>query len=192
MEDFASKKLSEPTEIQPLIKKISLPEEEEKEKKTQDNSKKKKWSFLAWLTSLFDRLFPKTSIEESLKKLNKDLLNFKDCLVLLTEADLSQDAHFLKQLSHSWKSFTKNLEPVALHKHPIILHIRKLFDEMHTYPSQESYSLGYYLSLYAGEDWIPFPYMEILKNLHSEYQKDPENNFLKKWIDHIQEIISFD
>jgi len=191
MDEFKTKKTSEIQEVRTILKKISLLNEEEIPQKTPINEKKGEWPFIAWIISLFNDLFPKSSMQVSLKKLNKDLLDFKDCLILLTEVDLSQNATFLKRLSQTWKDFIQNFEPVALKKHPLILHVKKLFDELHTYPSKESFSLGYYLSLYAGEDWIPFPYMEILKNLYLEYQNDPEKSSLNKWIQHIQEITKF-
>jgi hypothetical protein len=43
-----------------------------------------------------------------------------------------------------------------------------MIEAINHYPEKGDHSLGYYLSSSTGENWIPFPFMEILRNLHEK------------------------
>jgi len=62
--------------------------------------------------------------------------------------------------------------------------IKKIIDEINDYPKNSEFTLGYYISEFAGYSWVPFPYMEMLQNLHLEDKKDPINSHLSHWIRH--------
>ena len=97
----------------------------------------------------------------------------------------------MKNLSFCWRGFLNHFIPVALNKHPVVLQIRSFFDELHSFPDPQHFSLGYYLSEYAGEKWIPFPYMEMLRKLHQEYQTNAASSSLEKWMKEISDITKF-
>lgn len=155
------------------------------------SSKKKKWGFLYLISELFLRLFPRGSHQTSLKELDQDLRQIRKLFFKLQNFDLSEDSNFLEELMHAWKSFITHFQPIALSRHPIILQIRAFYDEIHSYPNTIQFSFGYYLSHYAGEEWIPFPYIEILRNLYLEAQTSKESSKLEKWIVEIDQMIKF-
>ena len=61
--------------------------------------------------------------------------------------------------------------------------------EINTYPKNSEFSLGFYLSEFAGYKWIPFPYINMLKDLHIEVQKKKENSHLSKWISTLNDLL---
>ena len=46
--------------------------------------------------------------------------------------------------------------------------ITKLVDLFNRYPTADEHALGHYLTNYAGENWLPFPFMGILDDLYEE------------------------
>ena len=67
--------------------------------------------------------------------------------------------------------------------------IRTFIKELQHYPEHHEHSLGYYLTEYAGQKWLPFPYMEMIRNLHMYHKKNPENSLLSIWSKEIEEMI---
>ena len=53
----------------------------------------------------------------------------------------------------------------------------------------KEHKLGFYLGNYAGEDWLPIPFREILKQLHSDHRVNKPHSVLTKWNDLITEIL---
>ena len=68
--------------------------------------------------------------------------------------------------------------------------MENFIESVQKYPENDEHSLGYYLTEYAGSDWLPFPFMEILQNLHFSHQTDPHNSYLSQWVKTLKEIIS--
>ena len=60
--------------------------------------------------------------------------------------------------------------------------LTSLIQEIQAYPQGAKYSLGYYLSEYAGKAWFPFPYIELLETLHQGSLDDPKKSPLLKWL----------
>ena len=188
---------STPTESEDPYKKLKVSGVEEKkyteeyEEKFQKKETSKKETFLSYLAKKLISFFPRGSTQKNLKILENDLSNIHKYFQELANKDLSQDITYLKKLSACWQSFFNNFISVALNTHPIILQIRSFFDQLHSYPDTQHFSLGYYLTEYAGEKWIPFPFMEMLSNLHKEYQADADSSHLYKWMREIEDIIKF-
>ena len=164
---------------------------EEFEQNLQKKEKGKKDTFLSFLAKKFLSLFPRGSLQGALKALERELSELSKYFQELGEKDLSQDVKYLKNLSYCWREFLNHFIPVALNKHPVVLQIRSFFDELHAFPDSQHFSLGYYLSEYAGEKWIPFPYMEMLRKLHEDYQSNIDSSHLNKWIKDISDITKF-
>ena len=93
---------------------------------------------------------------------------------------------FLQDLSKSWNDFIVFFYSVYINDNKLMKNINILINEINTYPESQEFSFGYYLTEYAGMDWIPFPYMDMLKNFHLAYKTNDNDNMLKKWIEEIE------
>jgi len=90
------------------------------------------------------------------------LKEFIDVLKKLEATDLSADWRYCQKLSKAWNEVLTSLDGA---KFPTTS-LEELVSSVNHFPEKGDHSLGYYLSLEAGEEWIPFPFMEILRNLH--------------------------
>lgn len=106
----------------------------------------------------------------SQKKTRENLILFKGCLEILMMEDRSQDIQFLNRMSQLRNAFPPN--------QPILSELKK-------YPPNQQHSLDYYLSEYSNQNWIPFPYMDLIRQLHQDHLKDPTHSLLQKWVDEI-------
>lgn len=119
----------------------------------------------------------KTFIEDDLEKL-------KQAFIKLKEEDLSQNVEFLKALSFVWHDFMKNYHFLYRNKESIIFQkIDELVQKISSYPKGEEKTMGFYLSHFAGEEWLPFPYMKILQKLNLE-----DKHILEEWIVIIEDV----
>jgi hypothetical protein len=108
----------------------------------------------------------------------ENLIRLKASLDLLKNEDRSQDIHFLSDLSQSWnqavaESLEYNEEAALIFK----LFVKKIAH----YPENQGHTFGYYLTEYAGQKWIPFPYMDLVQKIHMEYEKNPDTSALTEW-----------
>jgi len=104
---------------------------------------------------------------ESLKtpqKIIDALRNFLETLHQIKEEDLSSDWRYCEKLSKSWQDVCSSTEEATLPSGGL----SEMLEAINHYPEKGDHSLGYYLSLSTGENWIPFPFMEILRNLHEK------------------------
>lgn len=128
---------------------------------------KRLWT-ISWLMA--QKIVDELNAVESPKELSfliNELKAFIKDLYLLKGADLSSDWRFCESLSSHFKKLTESIEG-----YPNLLPQLKDFIAMiDKYPESEPHSLGYYLSLNAGAEWIPFPFMEILHRLHISSQE---------------------
>ncbi len=85
---------------------------------------------------------------------------FKKLLTKLKTSDETDNQHYAQHLSELWHILLG-----APPKTPI----EPFIQLVNTYPAGEMHSFGFYLSNYAGDDWLPFPFLEILKKLHQGY-----------------------
>lgn len=113
-------------------------------------------------------------------------------LNLLCTQDLSTDYQFAHDLSEIWEEFTTFFIPYTLKRirsEKATNAIEQLQNMIKQHPPNSSHSLGYYLIHHAGDSWLPFPFIEIIRNLHEEYIACPANCALQKMLDCIQRII---
>lgn len=123
------------------------------------------------------------------KEAKENLLKMRKALKILMKEDLSQEIPFLKELSQFWQ---KMLEDSLQFKKmtPLAIHFKAFIKEIASYPETQDHSLGYYLSEYAGQSWLPFPYMELIQKLHTLAEKNPAGNPLSKWVLSLDKIIA--
>lgn len=151
--------------------------------------------------SFFKKIFDKVSISkaESTRPVLKEDILFADLKKIhllfeqLKDRDQSENINFAQALSEAWCSIQLHAEGIqeGLLKSALdpklILSIIK---EIGRYPEGAPHSLGYYLKEHAGRDWLPFPFMEILKKLHKEVALDGDRSSLSQWTDSLSKIIT--
>jgi len=126
----------------------------------------------------------------------EDLVSFKKMLQILSNEDQSHNTEFTQQFSELWHNLLDVCNHVNVGERenlPIVDKIKIFLNKVQHYPPSEDHSLGYYLTKYVGNEWLPFPFMDILHQLHQQHQEDPTSSQLNEWILNLDEIIvSFD
>jgi hypothetical protein len=119
------------------------------------------------------------------------LCNLRTLLDRLKKENLSESAPFALELSSCWLAFlhAKEIEAINLRKGSKIEKIEELFRMIQSFPKNSDHKLGYYLSQYTGNRWLPFPFMEILKNLHEEALIEQGKSSLHQWTSTLNEIV---
>jgi hypothetical protein len=123
--------------------------------------------FLVWLRKLLDFFAKPPSSEKNLH-----LLSFRKGLERLQKEDLSQDGSFLGHLAEDWHFLLQDPK------------LQSLIQKIESYPPDSEHSFGYYLSAYAGESWLPLPFMEMVQKMHRESETSP----LSEWISQIDSL----
>lgn len=153
-------------------------------------------AMLVYLKKLFDSLPIATRLEE--EESDKSLLlatlqTFKKLIQLLGTKDQSKQPKFAKQLSSLWHKLTETFnsnERAQLKWPKTVKKVKKLLEEISHYPPGEEHSFGYYLKEHVGEEWLPFPYMEILTKLHKEHLRRPHESSVTKWTDILETVLN--
>lgn len=141
----------------------------------------------------FFDLFEKGQQEEPFSYSEADArAHLLEILVLferLQMEDHSQDLFFLKQLSQLWSLLLDDALQFS-RRTPVAMHLHELMQSIQEYPEGEEHSLGYYLLEYAGQNWMPFPYIEMIQGLWKDSQKNGEKSHLAEWCKDLSEIIN--
>lgn len=119
------------------------------------------------------------------------LRNLRALFRALTTENLSQSLDFALKLSKSWNGIL-NYHQLATSKEmrkQAYINISKLIDFFNRYPTADEHALGYYLCHYAGEDWLPFPFMAILNDLYEEHLQASYPSNLDKLVRALSRII---
>ncbi|QZA58285.1 hypothetical protein [Candidatus Rhabdochlamydia porcellionis] len=117
--------------------------------------------------------------------LKQDLLELKQLFILLSIEDLSHQLEFIQKLSLLWHKIIEDCNPISLSLSKGSGFLKKIADFIQIinyFPAKEDHSLGYYLQEHVGEKWVPFPFMELLQELHIDYQKAQDKSHLSGWI----------
>ena len=125
------------------------------------------------------------------QKTLEDLKAFKAVLDELGSIDKSHDPEYTQRLSILWQNLYENcigLDEKAIQSDPLVSQIYRFVNEVKNYPPGEDHTLGYYLSEHAGQDWIPFPFMKLLAELHEAHNISSDSQ-LTLWIDELSSII---
>ncbi len=103
--------------------------------------------------------------------------------------DRSQDVEFLNHLSKIWHRALENSLRFR-RTDPFSTAFRSFVKKIQNYPENQEHTLGYYLTEYTGEKWLPFPYLELIQKIYEQYQSDPAGSVLTLWLQELDEIIS--
>lgn len=117
-----------------------------------------------------------------------DLELLSSLLDELETSDQSKRPDFAQRLSGCWHSLITHTEKAKMGDFSTSINlsgVEKLIASIQNYPDGHEHKLGYYLTEYAGEDWLPFPFMEILKKLHRDHLAAPNSELsqIKKLTD---------
>jgi hypothetical protein len=130
------------------------------------------------LFDLFDPAHPPSKIPSAARV---HLLLFRAALETLKKEDRSQDSAFLVRWSEIWRELIEDQK-----RFPALL---PCIEKIDTYPDKHEFSLGYYLSEYTEEKWLPFSFLEMVSALHQEHTMRPLDSTLAKWIQQIDSVL---
>lgn len=116
------------------------------------------------------------------------LILFRTELERLKSSDLSQNSGYLNHLCDLWHAVLDDSLSVNRND-PIASLLYKFIKQIDSYPQSGEYSFGYYLTEYAGQKWLPFPYIELVQKIYALHQQHPETSPLTLWIHEIDSII---
>jgi hypothetical protein len=120
---------------------------------------------------------------------------FRSQLRILTQQDESYNPEFTQQLSELWHNLIDDCNSVSTSldiSSSTKNNIKFLISQISHYPPGADHTLGFYFDAYAGKDWTPFPFMDMLKQLYQEHQDTPLESHLSKWLFLLDNILSWD
>ena len=125
------------------------------------------------------------------KDLFEALQHIKKLFEALSKEDVSQQYLFADDLSKHWHLVIRFVEEESRQRRvsPYIEPLRKWIQSIDTYPEQSDHSLGYYLTRFTGEKWLPFPFMELLYELHEESILKGPKSTLASWIYSLSSVL---
>ncbi len=135
--------------------------------------------------------FATTQVDFS--RILKDLRSFKMLLEQLGREDVSHTPHFGRQFSDLWHSLSQDLQRIEAfegEKPQIGPKLKRTLETIGSFPPTSDHPLGYYLIKHVGEEWLPFPFMDILSLLHREYQQNKQRSVLSSWLTQIQDTLT--
>lgn len=168
----------------------------EERKKEREKDPKGIFYLAIYMLSLFRKIihFFEPSREKKLpseigQTSKKHLLQFREALDRLKKEDLSQDIDFLNRLSENWHLILQDL--MQFPKNTLAERsLKALLHSIQDYPHKQEHTFGYYLTEYAGQKWLPFPYMEMIHKLHQDHQKKPTESMLFFWTQELQLLLT--
>lgn len=153
-------------------------------------------TFFSYLKKMFDTFSPSKQLVSKVvdqQKMIENLLHFKKLLVKLSEKDLSQSAEFASELSNTWCTLLEDFDTIEIMERKNLKDVasfREFMNSLKNYPPESEHRFGYYLVQHAGKDWLPFPFIEILAKLYTEYQTTPKTSMLSSWLKQIDTVIA--
>ncbi|MDN3508581.1 MAG: hypothetical protein P0S93_00875, partial [Candidatus Neptunochlamydia sp.] len=152
-------------------------------------------AFLIYLKKLLDRFDTSeqgTAKAISNKGLPGDLKELKVLLAIIQDLDQSENSGFCQQLSEVWVRLLQDVQVSSISKRNQEIDLKQLsllMTDIDHYPQNEQHKLVYYLSNYAGENWLPIPFRDILKGLYSDHVVNQKNSTLSTWIQMIEDLL---
>ncbi|MCF7851912.1 MAG: hypothetical protein K9M07_01575 [Simkaniaceae bacterium] len=119
------------------------------------------------------------------------LKNLRTLFRILQEENLSQSLDYALKLSKAWNGIL-NYQTLATSKEmraDAYEKITKLVELFARFPTADEHALGHYLANYAGENWLPFPFMGILNDLYEENLQNAKRSNLAILIKMISNIL---
>jgi len=169
-------------------------DKEKKEPALESKPSPKKPYLWAAVTLLFHKLFSFFSKEEAqtpdvyLTLELENLCNLHSYFEKMKENNLSGDMEFLQKFSLLWHKFiedTFRLKKLS----PLYKEIEFFIEEIQSYPEDSDHSFGYYLSEYAGSEWLPYPFLQLFQKLFEEHLQNKDRSHLEKWTSHLKILI---
>lgn len=117
-----------------------------------------------------------------------NLLLFKAAMETMMREDRSQDSAFLKRLSNLWQQALEHGAELQT-KSSLGKKLKAFIKDIESYPESEEHTFGYYLNEFAGQNWLPFPYIEMIQKLHREHVLAPSDSLLSKWAHMLHKIL---
>lgn len=198
MADIPSNRIDRPRDEHIYVSRIEK-DKKGKEKFTDippENAKKILFaSFFSYLTNLFNSFSPSKKMTGRLidqQSIIENLRLFKELLEELAKKDLSKSNEYASDLSLIWHHLLddyENLEIIERKNLIKIVPFRELIYTIKNYPENSEHHFGYYLLMQAGNDWLPFPFIEILSELHLNHKKHGDKSTLVSWIKMIDKAI---
>ncbi len=127
------------------------------------------------------------------KQLAEDAFALRELLLNLAKEDLSHHPDFTQKLGQLWHNLLDDCnlhEPTRSSTSETEEKIKFFISQVQNFPPDADHTLGYYFTEYAGKDWIPFPFMELLQKLHEEYCANPSASVLQNWITLLNDALS--
>ena len=126
-------------------------------------------------------------------ELELELSDFKNVLAELTKKDVSRDPDYAQHLSQVWHHLLESanlVEFLERKKTDVLVQLKTLIETFNHYPAKQEHSLGYYMTKFAGKEWLPFPFMEQLHLLYEDYVTHKKESQLSHWISSIDLILA--
>jgi hypothetical protein len=175
MSDFKNPISSKPSDPYEHIQVENATEKKEEEKNNTTYKTEKKGIFALAVLTCLKKVAKFFTLQERKINLKHNLAGsgraFKEQLEKLEKENLSEDDPFVEKLSNSWKEFIEAYEYDFLKKEQSDQNIEKLISEVNNYYGNQEFPLGYYLVQYKKVGWHPFPFINILKLLHTEHNE---------------------
>lgn len=108
----------------------------------------------------------------------------KEAFERLKKEDASHEVIFSNTLSTCWN------QTLILSRKINSKLLRAFIKEIQSYPKDQDHTLGYYLTEYAGQNWLPFPYIELLQKMHEEHIHKPLTSILTRWTRELEQLIA--
>lgn len=139
-------------------------------------------AFLLLLKKAFSFLFPQTANKTTfyLQMEIESIQALVSYLEKMKQNDLSQDLPFLNQLCLVWHKFldtTIKCKKITSY----YAKIEELVAAFYHSATEKEHTLGHYLTEYAGSEWLPFPFLQLIQDLYQEYLRDPSTSRLEAW-----------
>jgi hypothetical protein len=179
---------------------VSPIEKDRREKETYSSLKNATRSQIyATLVSCFKKLFSAFALKRNgqplvldLQHLMDDIIAFRQSLIVLSREDQSHNPDFTQHLSELWHKLLDDCNALSLSTErstEILSQIKFFISQVQHFPPSADHTLGYYFTEYAGKDWIPFPFMDLLQQLHEEYNASPVISVLNQWVTLLNQIL---
>ncbi len=155
--------------------------------------------FFATLASYFKKMLSSLSFKGKgllvlfdQQKLLNNILAFRKMLLLLSAEDESHNPIFTQKLTELWHNLLDDCNSLSYSlqsSSELLTKLNFFLSQVQNYPPGADHTLGYYFTEYAGREWIPFPFMELLQKLHEDFQAKPTQSVLNNWIALLNEIL---
>lgn len=121
-----------------------------------------------------------------------NILAFRQTLLTLSKQDESHNPDFTQKLTELWHNLLDDCNSLSYTlktSSELLTKVNFFLSQVQNFPAGADHTLGYYFAEYAGREWIPFPFMELLQGLHEDFQAHTTNSTLANWIALLNDII---